>query len=76
MYYVGLRMVQWRKSYQFYFQSEFEFWKRNIFENQAFTYDQKLVFERDSLHLSHCRFRILKFKATTYIFFQEIILSV
>ena len=40
MYYVGLRMVQWRKSYQFYFQSEFEFWKRNIFENQAFDIDQ------------------------------------
>ena len=40
MYYVGLLMVQWLKSYQSYFQSEFECLKQNIFENQAFIFDQ------------------------------------
>ena len=59
MYYVGLLMVQWLKSYQSYFQSEFECLKQNIFENQAFIFYQKLVFEMDSLCLGHCRFRIL-----------------
>ena len=30
-----------------------------IFEDQAFIFDQRLVFEMDSLCLGHCRFQIL-----------------